>query len=165
MTDPVVIADYDPRWPAIFASLRDRLAAALGPLAVAIEHVGSTAVPGLAAKPIVDLDIVMASGEDLWAVIERLRLLGYDHQGDLGVPGREAFTSPPGGPPHHLYACPAGSPALARHLALRDRLRADPEAVAAYADLKRALAARFGRDRVGYTEAKTAFIEALLAAG
>jgi GrpB-like predicted nucleotidyltransferase (UPF0157 family) len=165
MPDPVVIADYDPRWPATFAGLRDRLAAALGPLALRIEHVGSTAVPGLAAKPIIDLDVVIATLADLPAVIGRLRLLGYDHQGDLGVPGREAFTAPPGDPPHHLYACPTDSPALARHLALRDRLRADPEAAAAYADLKRALAARFGRDRVGYTEAKTPFIEALLAAG
>jgi GrpB-like predicted nucleotidyltransferase (UPF0157 family) len=161
---PVVIVDYDPRWPAAFAALRDRLAAALGPLAVAIEHVGSTAVPGLAAKPIVDLDVVIATPGDLAAVVERLASLGYDHQGDLGVPGRDAFASPPGGPPHHLYVCPAGSPALARHLALRDRLRAEPEAAAAYADLKRTLAARFGGDRVGYTEAKTAFIDAVLAA-
>jgi GrpB-like predicted nucleotidyltransferase (UPF0157 family) len=160
---PVVIVDYDPRWPATFASLADRLAAALGSLAVGIEHVGSTAVPGLAAKPIIDLDVVIASRADLPAVIDRLRLLGYDHEGDLGVPGRDAFASPPGGPSHHLYVCPAGSPALARHLALRDRLRADPEAAGAYGDLKRSLAARFGHDRAAYTDAKSAFIEALLA--
>jgi GrpB-like predicted nucleotidyltransferase (UPF0157 family) len=162
--DPVVIAAYDPGWPARFARLRDRLAAALGPLAVGIEHVGSTAVPGLAAKPIIDLDVVIATPADLAAVIERLRPLGYDHEGDLGVPGRDAFTSPPGSPPHHLYVCPAGSPALDRHLALRDLLRSDPEAADAYADLKRSLAARFRDDRVAYTDAKSAFIEALLTA-
>jgi GrpB-like predicted nucleotidyltransferase (UPF0157 family) len=162
--DPVVIADYDPSWPARFAELRNRLGAALGPLAVDIEHVGSTAVPGLAAKPIIDLDIVIATRDDLPAVIERLRPLGYDHEGDLGVPGREAFTSPPGRPPHHLYVCPAGSPALARHLAVRDLLRADPEAAGAYATLKRSLAARFRHDRVAYTDAKSAFLDALLAA-
>jgi GrpB-like predicted nucleotidyltransferase (UPF0157 family) len=162
--DPVVVADYDPGWPALFAQLRDRLAAALGPLAVRIEHVGSTAVPGLAAKPIIDLDVVVATPGDLPAVMDRLRLLGYTHEGDLGVPGRDAFTAPPGSPPHHLYACPLGSPALARHLALRDLLRADPEAADAYADLKRTLATRFRHDRVAYTEGKTTFIDALLAA-
>jgi GrpB-like predicted nucleotidyltransferase (UPF0157 family) len=161
--DPVVVADYDPRWPARFAELRDRLAAAVGPLAVGIEHVGSTAVPGLAAKPIIDLDVVVATPGDLPAVAERLRPLGYRHEGDLGVPGRDAFAAPPGSPPHHLYVCPLGSPALARHLALRDLLRADPEAAAAYADLKRTLAARFRHDRAAYTDAKTPFIDALLA--
>jgi GrpB-like predicted nucleotidyltransferase (UPF0157 family) len=163
MPDPVVIAAYAPRWPACFARLRDRLATALGPLAVRIEHVGSTAVPGLAAKPIIDLDVVVATQGDLSAVIERLRPLGYRHEGDLGVPGRDAFASPPGSPAHHLYVCPADSPALARHLALRDLLRADPEAARAYGDLKRTLAARFGDDRVAYTEGKTLFIESLLA--
>src|SRR5215216_2293030 len=163
MPAPVVIAAYDPRWPACFARLRDRLAAALGPLAVRIEHVGSTAVPGLAAKPIIDLDVVVATQDDLSAVIGRLRSLGYRHEGDLGVPGRDAFASPPGSPAHHLYVCPADSPALARHLALRDLLRADPEVARGYGDLKRTLAARFGHDRVAYTEGKTVFIESLLA--
>jgi len=121
MPAPVIVAEYDPRWPARFARLRDQLAAALGPLAIRIEHVGSTPVPG-----------------------------------------REAFSVPPGSPPHHLYVCPAGSRALTRHLALRNRLRADPVAAAAYADLKRALAARFRHDRDAYTEGKTAFIDSLL---
>ena len=163
MSDPVVIVAYDRRWPARFAALRDRLAGALGPLAVGIEHVGSTAVPGLAAKPIIDLDVVIATREDLPAVIQRLRPLGYEHEGDLGVAGREAFTSPADGPPHHLYVCAVESPALARHLALRDLLRVDPEAAAAYGDLKRALAVRFRHDRAAYTDAKSVFIEALLA--
>ena len=164
MPDPVVIVDYDPSWPAAFTRLRDRLATALGSLALRIEHVGSTAVPGLAAKPIIDLDIVVATPGDLPAVIERLRPLGYAHEGDLGVPGRDAFAAPPGSPPHHLYVCPVGSPALARHLALRDLLRADPEAAAAHADLKRVLATRFRADRAAYTDAKTAFIDSPLAA-
>src|SRR6266567_3992999 len=83
------------RWPAVFAQLRDHIANALRPLATRIEHVGSTAVPGLAAKPIIDLDVVIATRDDLPAVIERLHPLGYRHEGDLGVPGREAFTTPP----------------------------------------------------------------------
>jgi GrpB-like predicted nucleotidyltransferase (UPF0157 family) len=95
-------------------------------------------------------------------VIERLGRLGYDHEGDLGVPGRDAFAAAPASPPHHLYVCPVDSPALTRHLALRDLLRADPGAAAAYAGLKRSLAVRFRHDRVAYTDAKTAFIDALL---
>jgi GrpB-like predicted nucleotidyltransferase (UPF0157 family) len=162
--NPVVIVDYDPSWPATFEELRDRLAATLGPLAVAIEHVGSTAVPGLAAKPIIDLDVVIADQADLPTVIQRLRPLGYHHEGDLGVPGREAFTTPAGAPSHHLYVCVVGTPALDRHLAFREALRADPRLVDAYGDLKRTLAARLSHDRSAYTEAKSAFVERALAA-
>jgi GrpB-like predicted nucleotidyltransferase (UPF0157 family) len=163
LANPVVVVDYDPSWPTTFRRLRDRLAATLGPLAVAIEHVGSTAVPGLAAKPIIDLDVVIADRTDLSAVIRRLRPLGYHHEGDLGVPGREAFTTPAGAPPHHLYVCAVGTPALDRHLAFRDALRADAAAADAYGDLKRTLAARLRQDRGAYTEAKSAFIEQVLA--
>jgi GrpB-like predicted nucleotidyltransferase (UPF0157 family) len=163
LADPVVIVDYDPSWPAAFQQLRERLAATLGQFAVAIEHVGSTAVPGLAAKPIIDLDVVIADRADLPAAIERLHPLGYLHEGDLGVPGREAFTTPAGTPAHHLYVCATGTPALDRHLAFRNALRADPALAGAYGDLKRNLAARLGRDRAGYTDAKSAFIEQVLA--
>jgi GrpB-like predicted nucleotidyltransferase (UPF0157 family) len=164
VADPVVVVDYDASWPATFHQLQDQLAATLGPLAVAIEHVGSTAVPGLAAKPIIDLDVVIADRADLPAVIERLRPLGYQHEGDLGVPGREAFTTPAEAPPHHLYVCAAGTPALDRHLAFRDALPADPAAAKAYGDLKRTLAARLSHDRNAYTEAKSTFIQQVLAA-
>jgi GrpB-like predicted nucleotidyltransferase (UPF0157 family) len=158
----IEIADYDPRWPDIFAALRARTADALGSLVQRIEHVGSTAVPGLPAKPIIDLDVVIATWSDLPATIERLQPLGYHHEGDLGVPGREAFTTPPDTPPHHLYVCTTDSPQLARHLAFRDHLRTHPDAARAYAALKRSLARRFGADRGAYTEAKTTFIERIL---
>jgi GrpB-like predicted nucleotidyltransferase (UPF0157 family) len=160
----VVVVDYDPAWPATFARLRERVVEALGPLALAVEHVGSTAVPGLAAKPIVDLDLVIADRGDLPEVVRRLRPLGYRHEGDLGVPGREAFTTPAGLPAHHLYVCAAGSGPLLRHLAFRDALRADARTASAYADLKRSLAVRLGHDRVAYTEGKSAFIEQVLEA-
>jgi GrpB-like predicted nucleotidyltransferase (UPF0157 family) len=163
LANPVVIIDYDPSWPATFEQLRDRLAATLGPLAVAIEHIGSTAVPSLAAKPIIDLDVVTADRADLPAVIQRLRPLGYHHEGDLGVPGREAFTTPTGAPPHHLYVCAVGTPALNRHLAFRDALRANADLARAYGDLKRDLAAKLGHFRTGYAEAKTRFVEDVLA--
>ncbi|HEY6497445.1 MAG TPA: GrpB family protein, partial [Trebonia sp.] len=136
MGAPVEIVDYDPRWPQTFASLRDRIAAAVGPLARRIEHVGSTAVPGLPAKPVIDLDVVIATPAEVPEVIARLGTLGYRHEGDLGITGREAFAGPIGGPAHHLYVCAADGRELARHLALRDYLRTHPEQARAYAELK-----------------------------
>jgi GrpB-like predicted nucleotidyltransferase (UPF0157 family) len=162
---PVHIVDYDPQWPATFEHLRDQLTDALGGLALQIEHVGSTAVAGLAAKPIIDIDVVIRSRGDLPAIIGKLRPLGYQPEGDLGVPDREAFTTPMGAPPHHLYVCPADSAALARHLAFRDFLRTHPTTARAYGQLKRSLARQFRTDRVGYTEAKTEFIEQVLNGG
>ncbi|MBI4310263.1 MAG: GrpB family protein [Chloroflexi bacterium] len=169
---PVIVVDYDPAWPAQFAELRRVIAAALGDLALAIEHVGSTAIPGLAAKPIIDLDVVIASSECLPEVVARLAALGYAHEGDLDVPGREAFArqddrTPWDGtgrawPEHHLYVCPQDSAELARHLAFRDHLRAYPDAAAAYAALKRRLALRFRNDREAYTLGKSAFVEGVL---
>lgn len=162
MPEPIVIVAYDPSWPTLFEALRAPIAAALGEVALAIEHVGSTAVPGLAAKPIVDLDVVVASASDLPPVIERLAALGYRHEGDLGIPGREAFKPPAGSPPHHLYVCPADGPALHQHLLLRDALRTHPEERAAYQAVKEAAAIRFRDDRAAYTEAKTEVIQAIL---
>jgi GrpB-like predicted nucleotidyltransferase (UPF0157 family) len=105
MTAPITIEDYDPLWPEKFETLRSRIAQVLNELATAIEHVGSTAVPGLAAKPIIDVDILLRSATDLPIVCTRLGSLGYEHRGDLGVAGREAFRTPPGQIPHHLYTC------------------------------------------------------------
>ncbi|HEY0615022.1 MAG TPA: GrpB family protein [Candidatus Elarobacter sp.] len=160
--EPVVVVPYDPSWATAFEALRDRIAPALAGLAAGIEHVGSTAVPGLDAKPVVDIDVVIRHAEDLPEVVRRLGTLGYAHLGDLGIVGREAFRSPPGLPRHHLYVCAAGGAALQAHLILRDALRADPELTAAYAALKRELAARYRHDRDSYAEGKSAFIAALL---
>lgn len=162
MSEPVVIVDYDSAWPDQFKRLRARAAAALGGLAVAIEHVGSTSVPGLAAKPIIDMDVAVASPAGVPAAIERLAAIGYVHEGDLGLAGREAFTAPPGGPAHHLYVCVVGAREYRRHLAFRNRLRADPDAARAYGELKRALAQRHRDDRLAYTDAKDEFVERVL---
>ncbi|MBI4197918.1 MAG: GrpB family protein [Chloroflexi bacterium] len=169
---PVIIAPYDLAWPGQFSELRQALRVALDELALAVEHVGSTAVPGLPAKPILDLDVVIPSLELLPLVIQRLFGLGYVHRGDLGVPGREAFArsdemTPKDGrhgvwPEHHLYACARDSLELARHLAFRDYLRASPEAAWAYAVLKQHLAQRYRNDREAYTAGKTAFVEEAL---
>lgn len=161
--EPIVVVDPDPGWPAHFEQLAGPVRAALADLGARVDHVGSTAVPGLAAKPVIDLDVVMPSPDAVRSAIERLRGLGYVYQGDKGIPGREAFLWPPGAPRHHLYVVAAGSPPHERHIRFRDRLRASPELAAEYAALKRELAARFADDRLGYNEAKTDFVERVLA--
>lgn len=166
----VVLADYDERWPAEFAALRDVYLHALGELAIAVEHVGSTAIPGMLAKPVIDIDIVIARGVDLSLVVAALARLGYRHNGCQGIPGREAFKRddysdvPRDGsgrswPAHHLYACTADATELHRHLVFRDWLRAHPDEAAAYADLKRKLARVHADDREAYCDAKTEFVE------
>jgi GrpB-like predicted nucleotidyltransferase (UPF0157 family) len=164
----IQVVAYDTHWPHSFQELRIALADALGRSIISIHHVGSTAVPGLAAKPIIDLDIVVATAERVSRAIAILATLGYIHQGNLGIPEREAFKRsgedvPRDGsgriwPSHHLYLCPQESAELARHLALRDYLRQSPEAAAAYGRLKRELATRHPDDRDAYTRGKSEFI-------
>jgi len=150
-------------WPIYFTALRYHLEEGLGDLAVAIVHVGSTAVRGLAAKPIIDLDVVIGTLADFTGVSERLTTLGYQHVGDLGIVGREAFRQPTGLPRHHLYVCAQDSVQLGRHLAFRDYLRSHADVAGAYASLKQELARRFRDERDGYTDAKSDFVESVLA--
>jgi GrpB-like predicted nucleotidyltransferase (UPF0157 family) len=161
----VLVVDYDAAWAATFVALRRPIWEAVQDVALAIEHVGSTAVPGLAAKPVIDMDIVVQSHSALRRVIERLGALGYAHRGNLGIEGREAFERPPGSSPHHLYACVAGSTALRNHLHVRDWLRTHPHAAAAYGALKKELAARFRDDIDAYVEGKTRFLLEILREG
>jgi GrpB-like predicted nucleotidyltransferase (UPF0157 family) len=161
----VWVVDYDAAWPTTFVALRRPIWEAVRNAALAIEHVGSTAVPGLAAKPVIDMDIVVQSHSALRTVIERLAALGYAHRGNLGIEGREAFACPPGSPPHHLYACVAGSTALRNHLHVRDWLRSHPQTAAAYGALKKELAARFRDDVDAYVEGKTRFLLEILREG
>ena len=157
----VVVVDYDATWPLVFEELRASVGGAVRDIAISIEHVGSTAVPGLAAKPVIDMDIVVAESDVVHA-IERLSELGYSHRGDLGIPLREAFRSPTGSRSHNLYVCPSHSPALANHLAFRDYLRENAEVSREYGALKKRLATRFRDDIDGYIEGKTAFIVGIL---
>jgi GrpB-like predicted nucleotidyltransferase (UPF0157 family) len=157
-----VITDYDPSWPTTFQTLRVSLESILGGLALGIEHVGSTSVPGLPAKPIIDLDVVVRGRSEAASAIERLTSAGYTHLGDLGVSGREAFESPEGSPEHHLYVCQMDSRELRRHIAFRDYLRLHPDVAEEYGKLKQSLARKFREDREAYTEAKTAFVEQTL---
>jgi GrpB-like predicted nucleotidyltransferase (UPF0157 family) len=154
----VIVVDYDPSWPALFERIRASVWPAVHDLAAAIEHVGSTSVPGLAAKPIIDLDVVVRSTDHVPTAIARLAALGYQHLGDFGIAGREAFRPPPGSPDHHLYVCRPDSASLANHLAFRDQLRRRPELADAYGALKTRLATQFAHDLDAYVVAKTAFI-------
>ncbi len=161
---PVEVADYNPRWPLLFEEIAAPVRAAFadGPLA-RIEHVGSMSVPGLPAKPIIDIDVVIPSRADLPEAIARLATLGYVHQGDLGITSREAFRSPPDTPPQNLYVCAEDSPELRRHLLFRDYLRAHPDAAWQYGELKRALAARYVTDIDAYVNGKTEFVQKVVA--
>lgn len=160
----IVIEPYDPRWPAAFEAERRVLDELLAPwLVAAIEHVGSTAVLGLAAKPVID---IMAPVESLAAArdsIEALRSADYRYF-PYRADAMHWFCKPDGHVrTHHLHVVPHGGTLWRERLAFRDALRADPGLAARYAALKHELAARFGADREAYTEAKTGFIRDALA--
>jgi GrpB-like predicted nucleotidyltransferase (UPF0157 family) len=157
---PVEIVPYDPSWPSQFVLERDVLAAAVSPwLAGPIEHMGSTAVPGLAAKPVVDILAPVHGLEASQPAIRVVERLGYCHapyEPEL----RHWFCKPSfAHRTHHLHLVPIGSSQWRRPLAFRDYLRAHPEAAAAYEALKRRLATRYRLDREAYTQAKRPFID------
>jgi GrpB-like predicted nucleotidyltransferase (UPF0157 family) len=155
---PIVVTEYDDAWPVLFDEIAGPVRRALADLEVEVVHVGSTAVPGLAAKPVIDIDVVVRSPADVPRAIERLRTLGYVYQGNKGVAGREAFLWPPGASQHHLYVVIAGGQPHVHHVVFRDYLRSHPEIADRYAALKRRLAEEYGDDRQGYTDAKSEFV-------
>lgn len=159
-TKHVVVLPYDEAWADRFAEIKTEIEAALGELVFRIEHVGSTAVPGLSAKPIIDLDVVIRDSSAFHAAAAALEAIGYQHEGDLGIAGREAFRYDGKDhlQKHHLYVCAQGSAELKRHLAFRDYLRTHPEAVREYSRVKEEGAALYPYDIDGYIEHKTPFI-------
>lgn len=163
VADPIKIEEYNELWPGYFQEIRERLWPAIKDLATGIEHIGSTSVPGLAAKPIIDIDII-ASQDGLSRVIQQLQKLGYEHLGDLGINSREAFRSPPGPIQHHLYVCLEGCLALRNHVTLRDHLRKNPTARQEYSAIKKSLAFHFGHSGDEYTQRKTEYIVSVLKA-
>lgn len=164
MAAPVVVAAYDPAWPAQFERVRAHVWPAVADVAVRIEHVGSTSVPGLAAKPIVDVDVVVARDDDVAPLIAALERLGYRWEGDLGVRGRQAFRAPRGTDlaAHHLYAVVDASRPHLDHVLLRDLLRSDPAACERYEACKRESAARCDGDLDRYVALKAEVVAALL---
>jgi GrpB-like predicted nucleotidyltransferase (UPF0157 family) len=161
---PIAVVDYDAEWPELFDRLAEPVRRAVADLSAEVEHIGSTAVPGLAAKPVIDIDVVVRTRDDVPTAIERLRSLGYVYQGDKGISGREAFLWPTGAPPHHLYVVVAGTQPHADHVRFRDHLRTHPKVAREYALLKNELASRYAEDRVGYADAKSDFVARVLAA-
>ncbi len=164
MSDRVVIVDYDPAWPDRFERARDRLRGLL-PESARIEHVGSTAVPGLAAKPILDLLVGVARLAEFEACLGALESDGWHYvpEHEAVFPERRFLAKPEARPrTHHLHAVEIGTPFWNDHLAFRDHLRRHASAAAEYAALKRELAARHRDDRLAYTEAKSGFVEAVL---
>jgi len=162
--EPVRLTPYDPAWPDAFERERVALEAAIGPWVVGgIHHVGSTAVSGLEAKPILDILVGVEDLESSRACFEPLAALEY-----LYAPYRSDemhwFCKPhPDRRTHHLHLAPVTGRRYADELAFRDLLRADPKVAGAYAALKRELAQRFRDDREAYTDAKTGFIREALA--
>ena len=160
-TKHVVVLPYDDQWKRDFIMIKDELTSALGQLAMRIEHVGSTSVEGLSAKPIVDIDVVIKDYTLFKDVVSALGTIGYRHEGDLGIAGREAFKYDGKDHlrKHHLYVCPEDSPELKRHIAFRDYLRTHSDAVRQYSRIKEEGAMLYPYDIDRYIEHKTPFIE------
>ena len=161
ITKHVVVLPYDEQWKQDFLMIKNELVSALGQLAMRIEHVGSTSVEGLSAKPIIDIDVVIKDYTVLEEVISALGAIGYRHEGDLGIAGREAFKYDGKDHlrEHHLYVCPEDSPELKRHIAFRDYLRTHPAAVREYSNIKVEGARKYPYDIDKYIEHKSPFIE------
>lgn len=153
----VTVLPYDKAWSAAFEAIRREVEAALGDLILGIEHVGSTAVEGMSAKPCIDLDVIIADYGVFARVVQKLETIGYFHEGDLGIPEREAFRyeSKEHLMSHHLYVCPRHSRELHRHLTFRDFLRTHPDAARQYSRVKEQGARLFPEDMEGYIAYKS----------
>ena len=163
----IVVCDYDPLWPAMFERERRDVQTALGPTAISIEHVGSTAVAGMAAKPIIDLLVGVEDLEEArTSCIAPLRDLGYAHvaEYEAWLTGEMLFRKGAPGPwTHHLHVMEPSSPRWQENILIRDYLCRHPEVAAAYANLKKALALVFADDIAGYRDAKRPFLQAVMA--
>lgn len=162
------IVPYDAGWPDQFASEANHIQSAMGNLSLRIEHVGSTSVPGLAAKPVIDIQVSVATLDGLDVYVAPLASVGYCHipfgDVDLVYP---FFQKPAGWPStHHIHLCVAGSEHERRHMAFRDYLRGHPDIAAEYVEIKRSLAAAHGgataESRERYSLAKTQFVNSVL---
>lgn len=155
----VRVDDYDPAWSALFAIEATRIARTCDGLELDVEHVGSTAVPGLCAKPVVDLLVGRPPDTDVESAIQGLEAAGYVHRGNLGLPGREFLRR--GNPSeYHVHLVEVGGEHWLQMLQFRDRLRSAPDLMEQYAALKRGLARRYPRDRESYLAGKASFIAA-----
>ena len=162
-TAKVIVLPYDTAWKTAFEEIKKELEEAIGDLIIGIEHVGSTAVEGLSAKPCIDIDVIIRDYSIFDAVVCKLKTIGYIHEGDLGIKDREAFkySNKPHILNHHLYVCPQHSEELHRHITFRDFLRSNPEAVKKYSLSKETAAQLFPDSIDKYIEYKSPCIEEL----
>jgi GrpB-like predicted nucleotidyltransferase (UPF0157 family) len=156
---PVVLAAYDPEWPRMAAVQAERLRV-LGPVLLSVHHIGSTAVPGLAAKPIIDLMPLVTDLDELDRERGRVEALGYHWRGELGIAGRRycALSDQNGKRIVQLHCFKADSPHARRHLAFRDYLRAHPDQASAYENEKRRARELHPNDSHAYTDEKAGWI-------
>ncbi|WP_338019690.1 GrpB family protein [Paenibacillus piscarius] len=163
-TKVVEVVPYDPAWKEEYLRIETRMLEIVGDLIIGAEHVGSTSVEGLWAKPVIDIDLVMESYDQLPEIIRRLESFGYMHQGNLGIEGREAFRSKQddGFMKYHLYVCPQDGKGYLEHIVFRDYLRAHPSARREYQAVKQRLARQHRYDIDAYCEGKTAFVQSIL---
>ncbi|MCY4581457.1 MAG: GrpB family protein [Chloroflexi bacterium] len=160
----IEIADYNPGWPLAFEREASAILEARRSWVVEVHHVGSTSVPGLAAKPVLDMLPVAAGPAEALEAVHRMVALGYRYRGENGIPGRLYFQKDVDGRDvAHVHMFPVGHPAIRTHLAFRDHLRTHPETARDYERLKRELAAKHVDDREAYTDAKAGFIEGVIA--
>lgn len=162
-TGRVIVVPYDEAWKSAFEAIKKEIECAVGDLIIGIEHVGSTSVEGLSAKPCIDIDVIIKDYSAFDAVVRGLAAIGYIHEGDLGIKDREAFryTDKQHLQQHHLYVCPRCSEELHRHITFRDFLRNNPEAVKKYGDVKERAAQLFPADIAQYIAYKSSCIEEL----
>lgn len=162
-TRKVIVLAYDKSWESDFEKIKNEIEYVLGDLIIGIEHVGSTSVEGMSAKPCIDLDVIIEDYSVFASVVSKLESIGYIHEGDLGIKDREAFkySDKQHLKTHHLYVCPKDSEELRRHITFRDYLRSNPEAVKKYSFVKEAAAKLFPNDIDKYIEYKSPCIEEL----
>lgn len=153
----VKLVPYSADWPRQFDEEKKLLSEAMGTLCLTIEHIGSTAIPGIEAKPIIDIAAMISSLEDVDKCVEVLTKAGYEYKGEYGLPGRHFFVK--GAPvTHHLHVVASGSDHWDSWLFFRDHLRAETDISKAYADIKHELAESYAQDRNAYTRNKGDFI-------
>ena len=165
MSSPIRIVDYDPKWPSMYEMEEELILSTVGRVVIELEHVGSTAVPGLGAKPIIDIMAAVRRIDDAVEIIEPLAAIGYEYVAEYEefVPERRYFRKgAPEPASHHLHVVEPTTHFWKDHLLLRDYLRAAPEEARAYQAFKRDLARKITQDRVAFTDAKTSFIESAL---
>ena len=162
-TRRVIVLPYDEAWRSAFEDIKTEIESALGDLIIGIEHVGSTSVEGMSAKPCIDVDVIIKDHTVFDAVVDKLSSIGYIHEGDLGIKDREAFkyTDKPHLMTHHLYVCPQDSEELHRNITFRDLLRSNVEAARKYSSVKQTAAELFPNDIDKYIEYKSPCIEEL----